>query len=366
MSKKLQLSIPTPCHEDWENMKPSERGRFCNSCQKQVVDFSIMSDRQVAEFFKKPSTGSVCGRFMTEQLEREIEIPKKRIPWLKYFFKFVIPAFLVSIKTSALKAQGTVSIITASKDTAKKEAVFADHRITLGILKRQICTKPLMGDTINTSVTNSIEFPKSEISKKVNEERNKIIVGKVTDENGDVLPGASIIVKGTSNGVSADNNGQFQIPAKTGDVLVVAGAGLGHTEYTVGISNFISIKVERLKKGFVFCTINYKINSKKEIIDTPLRRQILIDTSLKTFKIFPNPVRSGTTLNIEFKQTEEGYYIFQLLNQSRQSVHQQEIWIDTEARVYSLDIPNLPSGSYFLVLTCKQTGVGQGSKLIIQ
>src|SRR6185436_3832810 len=101
MRKKIQLSIPTPCHENWDAMTPVEKGRFCGSCQKQVVDFSTMSDRQVAEFFKKPSTGSVCGRFMSDQLGRIIEIPKKRIPWLKYFFQFAVPAFLVSLKSSA-------------------------------------------------------------------------------------------------------------------------------------------------------------------------------------------------------------------------------------------------------------------------
>lgn len=100
MSKKIQLTIPKPCHEDWDKMTPVEKGKFCGSCQKQVVDFSVMSDRQVAEFFKKPSTGSVCGRFMTDQLDREIDIPKKRIPWLKYFFQIALPAFFVS-KVSA-------------------------------------------------------------------------------------------------------------------------------------------------------------------------------------------------------------------------------------------------------------------------
>src|SRR5688572_9080568 len=93
MSKKIQLSVPTPCHEDWNAMTPVEKGKFCGSCQKQVVDFSNMNDRQVAEFFKKPSTGSVCGRFMSDQLERDIEIPKKRIPWFKYFFSMALPAF---------------------------------------------------------------------------------------------------------------------------------------------------------------------------------------------------------------------------------------------------------------------------------
>src|SRR4051794_27218772 len=100
MSKKIQLQIPTPCHENWDNMNPVEQGRFCGSCQKQVVDFSDMSDRQIAEFFKRPSTGSVCGRFMTDQLDRQIAIPRKQLPWVKYFFQFALPAFLISLKSS--------------------------------------------------------------------------------------------------------------------------------------------------------------------------------------------------------------------------------------------------------------------------
>jgi len=57
MAKRIQLSVENPCHENWENMSPSEKGRFCGSCQKQVVDFTNMTDGQVAAFFKKPSKG---------------------------------------------------------------------------------------------------------------------------------------------------------------------------------------------------------------------------------------------------------------------------------------------------------------------
>lgn len=96
MQKKFQLQVAEPCHENWENMTPVEQGKFCGSCQKQVVDFTTMNDRQIAEFFKKPTTGSVCGRFMNDQLERDIEIPKKRIPWVKYFFSIALPAFFFS------------------------------------------------------------------------------------------------------------------------------------------------------------------------------------------------------------------------------------------------------------------------------
>jgi hypothetical protein len=96
MSKKIQISIPKPCHENWENMDVAEKGRFCGSCEKQVIDFSSMSDRDIAQFFKKPSTGSVCGRFNDGQLNRDIDIPRKRIPWLRYFFQVTIPALLFS------------------------------------------------------------------------------------------------------------------------------------------------------------------------------------------------------------------------------------------------------------------------------
>src|SRR6478672_4555275 len=100
--KKIQLSIPRPCHENWDAMKPSEKGKFCASCQKTVIDFTEMSDRQIAEFFKRP-IGSVCGHFYQNQLNKDIELPKKRIPWVKYFFQFTLPAFLVSMKSNAQK-----------------------------------------------------------------------------------------------------------------------------------------------------------------------------------------------------------------------------------------------------------------------
>ena len=139
MSKKLQLSIPKPCHENWDAMTPVEKGKFCGSCQKQVVDFSNMSDRQIAEFFKKPSTGSVCGRFMTDQLERDIEIPKKRIPWVKYFFQFTLPAFLVSLKASAEKTQGKIKLNETVSDTTRKPVY---DRPTMGIIARPIYDEP--------------------------------------------------------------------------------------------------------------------------------------------------------------------------------------------------------------------------------
>ena len=71
------------------------------------------------------------------------------------------------------------------------------------------------------------------------------VAGKITDEKGNVLPGASVRIKGTRTGVAADNNGSYKLIAKPGDVLVVSGAGLETTEVVVGRSTTMDIVTQR-------------------------------------------------------------------------------------------------------------------------
>lgn len=68
------LKISQPCSENWEKMTPTDRGRFCLNCQKTVTDFSTMNDQELLSFLNN-AQGNICGRFHTEQLNREISIP---------------------------------------------------------------------------------------------------------------------------------------------------------------------------------------------------------------------------------------------------------------------------------------------------
>ncbi len=351
MSKKIQLSIAEPCHENWENMSPVDKGKFCGSCQKQVVDFSHMSDRQVAEFFKKPSTGSVCGRFMTDQLEREIEIPKKRIPWVKYFFTIALPAFFIS-KSSAQD----VSKAKPATDTSKVSI----PRITLGLVMPKLEEKPVCKDTMENLIKGKVAFVKP-----------TPITGKVIAENGEVIPGASVIIKGTKIGMATGEDGSFSLlPGNNWSkiILVVSNILCETKEVLVDKSSYqantgLEIKLTEVQyelMGAVVCTVSKKT---EEITIIP---EIIKDADTKTFKAYPNPVVSGTNLTIEWKQKEEGYYTLQLLNLSGQNVHRQEIWLDAETRSATADVPFVSAGNYFLVLTNKKTGKKYSEKIIIQ
>ena len=71
------------------------------------------------------------------------------------------------------------------------------------------------------------------------------ISGTVKDQNGDLVPYATINVKGTKNSVAADANANFSIAAKTGDVLRISAVGIDNTEVTVGNETILNITVNR-------------------------------------------------------------------------------------------------------------------------
>jgi len=53
------------------------------ACQKTVVDFTLMSDAEIIQYFSKAS-GSVCGRVGADQLNRKLVAPRppRKSPWM--------------------------------------------------------------------------------------------------------------------------------------------------------------------------------------------------------------------------------------------------------------------------------------------
>jgi hypothetical protein len=65
--------------------------------------------------------------------------------------------------------------------------------------------------------------------------------GRVIDENGNPVPGVSILIKGSRTGVAADNSGAFRMQAKPGDIMVISGAGFENQEVALGYNNNVQI-----------------------------------------------------------------------------------------------------------------------------
>jgi hypothetical protein len=335
MPKRIQLAVDSPCHENWENMSPSQKGRFCGSCQKQVVDFTTMTDSQVAMFFKKPSTGSVCGRFMQDQLERNFEIPRKRIPWIKYFFTVALPAFLVSRS--------------AAQDT--KTAI-------KGQTKSVVCDKSsvLMGK-INPN--------------RPSEPAPVSIKGSVLDHFGRPIVGASVVIKGTQMGSAADTAGNFRftsLPTKGDIVLVVSAIGYMMQEIKVDAQNstsVIKLELEQAVMGEIVVVgmISPRKLKKKKI---PVIGELAPDSTARFVRAFPNPVIAGDPLTIQCKKMVKGDYSFELINLAGQMVQSKEMRIENEKQSLQLNTPLVKPGTYFLKITNKATRKSLTDKIVIE
>jgi len=134
MENSLKISIPTPCHEDLGKMDKTEKGRFCLSCQKEVIDFSKMSDDDIVLYFekKKMEEAKVCGTFRADQVletKNKIEIPVQTYFYAKnnhqkflWMLFACMGMFFVSCN-SKTKGEVEISVIDSSKNRQNVDTV---------------------------------------------------------------------------------------------------------------------------------------------------------------------------------------------------------------------------------------------------
>lgn len=194
MKQKIQITIPEPCQENWQNMTPVEKGRFCASCQKTVLDFTQLSDNEIANIINKKEY--LCGRFTANQLDRNLIETKRTSNYFGYFATSVL-AFL-GFGTSNVVAQ----------------------------------VKPIQEQT-----DNKYQYKPTDTIKEIT------VSGIVKDIDGRPLQGTSVIIKGTNKGVQSDELGKYNIKASIGDTL------------TFSYLEFETIEFQIIKDNYTFDVI---------------------------------------------------------------------------------------------------------------
>lgn len=71
----------------------------------------------------------------------------------------------------------------------------------------------------------------------------KTVTGKVTDDAGVPVPGASVLIKGTSKGTATDFDGNYTIQANDGDSLEFSSVGFSTETKKVagGVNHWLSM-----------------------------------------------------------------------------------------------------------------------------
>src|SRR5947209_5537006 len=76
--------------------------------------------------------------------------------------------------------------------------------------------------------------------------QQKTVTGKITNEQGLPLAGASIVIKGTGTGTYSNNAGDYSIRAEVGQVLQYRFIGTGLVERTVGAEDVINVALRQV------------------------------------------------------------------------------------------------------------------------
>lgn len=348
MSSSLKLSIPVPCHENWENMTPTEQGRFCASCKKEVVDFSIMTDVQILRYFSNYS-GNTCGNFELAQLERPLTNGSvNNRNWLRYVMSFLLPAFIISDKTHA-------------QERLRGDTIAFDYK------------RPVV------SLTNSktVETRTEKVSAAINTSVNIFIV----DELNRPVSNASIICKQSRVGFMADSLGSCKINRsryRSGDTLVISAVGYETTEFPLNrlssdttitlktsLKQMQEVVLSSYQSRILRCRVGgLSIVSVKKITFIDTLKNLLLKHDLT---IYPNPVAAGNNVTLDISTDKTGEYQMQMVNVSGQLMLSKEFNVIFKRYTETINIPpSIPAGTYFIRLTNMRTKKSNTGKLIVQ
>ena len=167
------LTIPSPCSVDWNSMKGNDQVRFCEHCQLSVHNLSEMTRRE-AERLVSDSKGRLCVQFVSDAngkpLLAEAGMKLHRIS--RRVSRIAAGTFTAALSVSSAVAHGNQSLPSGQFDSA---ATISQPASPLGMAS---------------------------------------VVGRVTDQSGAVVPGATVALSNDQSKLvlyaSSDDSGQFK------------------------------------------------------------------------------------------------------------------------------------------------------------
>ncbi len=189
----LQVSIPAPCHEDWNRMTPVGRNqRHCGSCAKNVTDFSWMTDREIHQFLAVAGN-HLCGRFRADQLERPIRALVKPVTGWR---SLAAAGGLLLSAGMSVQAMGTPSSMQPVRDFTALALI------------------PAVRQNSGQAVSDTLR-------------------GRVVDSTGEPLVGVTVLLLGTTTETVTDFGGRFSLTAAAGQRVALHYIGFEELDFTV-------------------------------------------------------------------------------------------------------------------------------------
>lgn len=145
--KELKLILTNPCSKQWDDLQQAGSGRYCDHCEKNIIDLTTKSDAELIQFFKNKED-NVCGRLLSSQLDRKLVLPPPKINWhwlmpLAVGAIVVSPAHAQTLRPVMVHSDQTSLLVQASAEPSVKTPLLTD--IISGSVVDNVTGKPLKG-----------------------------------------------------------------------------------------------------------------------------------------------------------------------------------------------------------------------------
>ncbi|WP_324023688.1 carboxypeptidase-like regulatory domain-containing protein [Maribacter sp. BPC-D8] len=207
MKSTLTIDVKEPCKENFTNFSKTEKGGFCQSCEKEVIDFTKLSDSEIVSYLSSDNK-KTCGMFKASQLKTyETNTMHTMTNSMLHKGIAMMSFSLLALCATEVKGQETASI------EPPIEVVSTD----------------IMGDISYVEVI----------------QEKHTVTGTIVDEANEPLPGVNVVLKGTTVGTQTDFDGKFEFPQQLAenDILVLSFIGYETKTYKVAANGNSNIDI---------------------------------------------------------------------------------------------------------------------------
>lgn len=176
-------------------MTPTATGRHCTACQKTVVDFTHKTDAEILAALRHAAS-ETCGRLRPDQLGRPLAAPAPAPRWRAWLGAALALGGVLGAGRAAAQSQGN-SYYAGPRPLASPTGAAAAAEPNLQV--------PTSATTVETATAGPLTV-------------RGMVLDSATHQG---LPGVTVLVKGTTTGVSTDANGAFVLPMPASAVPTV-------------------------------------------------------------------------------------------------------------------------------------------------
>ena len=342
MSRPISIHIPHPCHEDWGAMQPNAQGRHCSLCQKTVVDFTGMSDKQILQQIQQAAGKSICARVMPHQTYRNLAVPNApliRNGWSGW--RWLLAGAILTSDGMAIEHQiNKTAQLTKSSVRSKDEV----ETVVLGGLA------PLHNDV--RIIPDTANFAQMGAPAYITTTECTSTVGELVVEPPPLPPPIDTVRSDSANIDSTYDH------VLTGVIIAQDSRYIGEDSVETDTSALDTSAT----RSSTLATL------KQFVTDTLSKFNLLPSSRISAPAIYPNPMSRGAAFTIAWPaEPVTGRYTIGLYNMEGILIQSREINIDAPSQSIQWSLPSgIPAGTYIVRGMQQGRTVVFSNKLVVE